>query len=197
MKAVASGRPDTTARTCSRWPQFYELPFGKNGDSIASKVVQGWQVNGIFSANENTPFTVGGSSAINNRSNTQTANQVKADVQTLGGIGTTTPYYDPTAFAPVTLVPGTNCTNLDCYGNSGRNILRGPTWVNLDLSVFRRFRITEDVNLEFRSEFFNFTNTPHFGNPDSSASSNSFMWITSTNANAPERYIRFGLKLGF
>jgi hypothetical protein len=173
----------------------YELPWGREGDSWANRIIRNWQVNGIFSVNQNTPFTVTSNSAINNRNNLQTADQVKAEVEKLGGIGTGNPYYDRSAFAAITRVPGVSCTNYDCYGNSGRNILRGPTWVNLDLSVFRVFPLTEDFSLEFRSEFFNFTNTPHFNNPTNNVSSGSFMYITSTSDNAPERVVRFALKL--
>ncbi|GAB4220235.1 MAG: hypothetical protein Kow001_01220 [Acidobacteriota bacterium] len=173
----------------------YELPWGREGDSWANQIIRNWQVNGIFSVNQNTPFTVTSNSAINNRNNLQTADQVKAEVEKLGGIGTGNPYYDRSAFAAITRVPGVSCTNYDCYGNSGRNILRGPTWVNLDFSVFRVFPLTEDFSLEFRSEFFNFTNTPHFNNPTNNVSSGSFMYITSTSDNAPERVVRFALKL--
>lgn len=181
----------------------YELPWGKDDDDLLSQVVRGWQVNAIFSANENTPFTVGSDSVMETRHNSQTADQVKSDVSTIGGIGTGNPYYDPTAFAIVNREPGIDCgtaaTNggYDCYGNSGRNILRGPTWVNLDLSIFRTFKLTEEVGLEFRSEFFNLTNTPHFGNPNSDASSSSFFEISGTSNNAPERVVRFAMKLSF
>ncbi|HRV08449.1 MAG TPA: TonB-dependent receptor, partial [Acidobacteriota bacterium] len=115
---------------------IYEIPWGKEGDSLAAKILGNWQLNGIFSVNNNAPFTVGTSSPINTRANSQTADQVKDEVEKLGGIGRGNPYYDPTAFAPVTRVPGVHCNPADtsCYGNSGRNILRGPTWVNLDLS---------------------------------------------------------------
>jgi len=174
----------------------YELPFGR-GDSIFDSIVRNWQINGIFSVNENTPFTVGSSSPLNAPGNDQTADQVKSEVVKLGGIGRGDPYYDPDAFQPVSRVPGQSCTYLDCYGNSGRNILRGPTWVNLDLSIFRNFPVTEDVGVEFRAELFNVTNTPHFSNPNSNASSSSFMFITATNDNAPERVLRFGLRLAF
>ncbi|RPI23070.1 MAG: TonB-dependent receptor [Acidobacteria bacterium] len=176
---------------------IYDLPFGRGADdSLLTKIVGGWQVNGIFSVSENRPFTVGSASTINTRHNAQTADQVKPEAETLGGI-LDSPYYDPTAFAPVNRVPGQDCTNLDCYGNTGRNILRGPSWVNLDFSLFRHFRITEQTGLEFRSEFFNLTNTPHFSNPVTSASESNFMHITSTSDNAPERTVRFGLRLRF
>lgn len=172
---------------------IYNIPIRPEG--VIGKIGSGWQLNGIFSVNENTPFTVSSGGPINNRHGSQTADQVKDEVEKLGGIGSGQPYYDPTAFERVNRVPGVDCTNLDCYGNTGRNILRGPTWVNLDLSVFRTFALTEDFQLEFRSEFLNLTNTPHFNNPNGSRDSSSFMNITSTSTSAPERIIRFAFKV--
>jgi hypothetical protein len=174
----------------------YELPWGRGEDRWLGKVMRGWQINGVFSANQNVPFSVGSGGPINTRENGQTADQVKTEIEKLGGIFDG-PYFDRTAFARVNRVPGTQCNVADssCYGNSGRNILRGPTWVNLDFSLFRTFPITEGIGLEFRSEIFNLTNTPHFNNPVSGVDSSNFMHITSTSADAPERILRFGFKL--
>ena len=97
----------------------------------------------------------------------------------------------------MTRVPGVDCTGIECYGNSGRNILYGPSSLNLDFAVSRTFRISEGLGIEFRSEFFNLTNTAHFLNPDGNVDSGAFMTITKTDPNAPNRIIRFGLKLLF
>ncbi len=172
---------------------IYDLPLTREG--VMGKIIGGWQINTIFSVNSNAPFTVTSGGPINNRHGTQTADQVKAEVAKLGGIGRTTPYFDKSAFARVNRVPGTGCNGLDCYGNSGRNILRGPDWINLDFSLFRLFPLTEGVDLEFRSEFLNFTNTPHFNNPNGSVDSSSFFEITSTSPSAPERIVRFAFKV--
>jgi hypothetical protein len=176
----------------------YELPWGRGRDDFAGMVLRGWQINGVFSAHNQTAFSVGSGGPLNARENSQTADQVKTDVANLGGIFDS-PYYDPTAFARVNRVPGVHCNvdDLSCYGNSGRNILRGPSWVNLDFSLFRTFHIMEGVGLEFRAEAFNISNTPHFNNPVSGVDSGNFMHITSTSANAPERILRFGFKLNW
>ena len=100
--------------------------------------------------------------SLNAPGNTQTADQVKSDVAILGGIGRGTPYFDPTAFAPVTAVR---------YGSVGRNTMRGPGVFNLDASLFRNFKLTERFGLQFRTEVFNLTNTPAFGLPGANASS--------------------------
>jgi len=50
------------------------------------------------------------------------------------------------------------------FGNLGRDSLPG-LFEELDLSVFKRFPITERMRLEFRFEAFNVTNTPVWGLP--------------------------------
>jgi hypothetical protein len=51
------------------------------------------------------------------------------------------------------------------WGNSGRNILRGPDEINLDSSAEKKFPITEGATLLFRVEFFNMFNHPQFQIP--------------------------------
>ena len=83
---------------------------------------------------------------------------------------------------------------------------------NLNLSLFRTFKVTERVKTEFKAEAYNLTNTPKFSNPASGVASmvlnsdgsirtlNNYSSITSTlpNLAAPsERQIRFGLRVSF
>jgi hypothetical protein len=54
------------------------------------------------------------------------------------------------------------------------------------------------MKLQIRAEFFNFTNTPRFGLPDTSFSddpSTQFGWVTST-LNSP-RHMQFGARFQF
>jgi len=125
---------------------------------------------------------------------------VKPEVEKLGGIGVGHPYYDYTAFAPVTQTR---------FGNAGFNSLRGPGAFNSDLGLFRRFAVSEKVALEFRAEAFNWTNTPKFNNPSSNISSlqltngafrTGVFEVTGTNSygrDVAERIFRFGLRLVF
>jgi hypothetical protein len=88
------------------------------------------------------------------------------------------------------------------YGTAGFNTLRSPGTVSLDLGIFREFRITEGIKLQFRTEAFNATNTPHFGAPANTNVSNpNFLEITNTRQfgreGIDERVFRFGLRLGF
>lgn len=51
------------------------------------------------------------------------------------------------------------------FGDLPRNALRGPIFRQFDLIVNKHFRITEEVNLQFRTEIFNIFNTTNFANP--------------------------------
>jgi hypothetical protein len=80
------------------------------------------------------------------------------------------------------------------FGNSGRNILDGPGYQNLNFSLVKNTAIKENINLQLRAEFFNLFNHPNFGLPDNFLGSPSFGSILS--ADSPRR-IQFGLKLVF
>jgi len=54
---------------------------------------------------------------------------------------------------------------LATYGMLPRNLLRGPGYVNFDLSLSKTTAITERMKLEFRAEFFNILNHANFQNP--------------------------------
>ena len=170
----------------------YELPFGRGkhlaSEGIGAAILGGWSINGIFSAYKGRPFTVTASGAsLNAPGNTQTADQVKPEVEKLGGIGRDTPFYDPTAFRAITETR---------FGTTGRNILRGPGVVNLNASIFRTFSFNDRLSLQFRGEAFNVANTPHFLNPSADAS-NAASFMRVTGAAADERQFRLGLRLAF
>ena len=179
-----------------------DLPFGEGKpfatEGLAKILFGGWQLNGIFSKYSGTPFTVTASgTSLNAVANLQTADQVKDEVKILGGTGPGQPYFDPLAFRSVTDVR---------YGNSGLNLLRGPGFTNLDLGLFREFRV-RGLQIQFRAEAFNATNTPHFNNPGSNVSSmrlnadgsvNTLGGYTEiTSARPDERQVRLGVRVAF
>jgi hypothetical protein len=178
--------------TAANW----ELPFGRGkrfaANGAAAAIAGGWQLNPTLALYTGTPFIVGTDGAsLNAPQNTQVADQIRADVPQFGGVGTGSPFYDPTAFATV---------RDPRFGNMGLNALRGPRLFNMNLGLFRRFNVTERVNLQFRAEALNLTNTPALANPNATASTPSnFMMITSTitTVTTPQRTLRFGLRLGF
>jgi hypothetical protein len=168
----------------------YDLPVGTGkkfvNSGIAAKVLGGWQFSGIESSYTGTPFTVTApGTSLNSFDQTQTANQVLPNVQFVGGIGSGAYYYNPAAFAAVSTVS---------FGTSGRNILRGPGVWNTNLTIDREFALKEKYKLQFRTDFYNLPNTPHFGNPDNGVADANFMKILSS---AGQRNITFALHLRF
>jgi hypothetical protein len=190
----------------------WELPFGKDkkffsGSGPARALLGGWQTNALLASYTGLPFSVSAAAtSLNAPGNTQRANQVKTSVEKLGGIGATTAFYDPLAFAPVTTAT---------FGTAGFNSLRGPGYIGMDAALFRKFNIRERWQVEFRAEAFNATNTPHFGVPNGNASNlqlnadgsvrslGGFMTVTTLSPVAAsregidERLFRLGLHLRF
>lgn len=175
----------------SAW--VYDLPFGPGktwlrSKGVASALARDWQINGVLSRYSGLPFTVTASgTSLNAPGNTQTADQVKPNVEKYGKIGPGVPWFDTAAFASVTAVR---------YGTSGRNIIRGPGTFNLDLSLFRNVSITERLGLQIRGEAFNATNTPRFDNPAANVSTTS-TFGSITSAGQGGRVIRLALRLTF
>jgi len=72
--------------------------------------------------------------------------------------------------------------------------------VNMDMSLFRTFKLTEKFDLQFRAECFNLSNTPHFGEPSTSVNSDDFGQVTYTDTDwgyGRSREFRFGFRVGF
>jgi hypothetical protein len=168
----------------------YDLPFGRavgdwGGSKLVRAVFRGLEIGGIFVAQTGQPVNP---DVVGNPANT--TNPVRPDRLRDGNLSSSERnvdrWFDPAAFAlpaPFT------------YGNSGRNVLRAPGLVNLDFLVGRNFRLTETLHLELRAEFFNLTNTAHFGRPNATVGSPQFGRITATAA--PNRQVQVGVRLAF
>ena len=169
---------------------IYQLPWRSETSSggIARALINDWQINGIFGAFSGSPFTVtADGTELNTPGNLQTADLV-GPVNVIGDIGAAGFYMDPSAWTSPTGVR---------FGNTGPNQFRGPGGWNLDLSVFRSFRLTGNHRIEVRAEASNVTNTPNFGNPVSSITSGDFMRILSLYGSYAERQIRLAVRYSF
>jgi hypothetical protein len=67
---------------------------------------------------------------------------------------------DPNDISSDNCVPGTRH-----FGSLGRNSLRGPSFKEMNFSIFKNTAITERVNMQIRAEFFNIFNHPNFSSP--------------------------------
>jgi hypothetical protein len=168
----------------------YQLPW-RSSDTRAGlmrALVNDWQINGIFGAFSGSPFTVTADGAVlNTPGNLQTADEV-GEVRTIGEIGANGVYMDPAAWAQPEGVR---------FGNTRPNQYRGPGGWNLDLSVFRSFRLTGTHRLEARVEAANVTNTTKFANPQGNLQSTDFMRIFGLYTAYAERQVRLAVRYSF
>lgn len=167
----------------------YELPFGRGKRFLSQSrlgrgVAGGWQLSGILSLQTGLPFTPVLSFDPTNTGTTARPNRIASGVLS-SGQGPLR-WFDPTAFvAPATFT----------FGNSGRNILRGPGQRNMDVGLARSISIRERVGLEFRAEAFNLFNTPQFGLPNATLGV-ATTGVISTVVN-PQRELQLALRLSF
>jgi outer membrane receptor protein involved in Fe transport len=140
-----------------------ELPFGTGkrwANSGITRVIAGdWMAAGIYTWRSGRPFTPHqgtqeGALWLPNR-----VGDGKIDSPTFER------WYDVSAFQR-----SPNGT----FGNSGRNILRGPDWMAFDLSLQKRFPFTERLAGTLRWDIFNVFNRTNFGQPQTN--------ITAANA---------------
>lgn len=133
----------------------YDIPFRKFFENAPSRLVDGWQLNTIIQARSGLPV----------------------NVTRQGGI------FGGFAFRP-NVVPGVDpyCANYsvpNCqfnaaafsvpaagvFGNAGRNLLRGPHFVQVDASLFKNTKLTERTSLQLRLEVFNLFNFANYADP--------------------------------
>ncbi len=200
------------ARNVFRLNALYELPFHGN------RVVQGWQVTGIWSASSGLPFNVTDGIDLTNQLNITTtprpnynpngaaysANGVSYPAcNNTPVIGTANLWFNPTCFSPQAF--GT-------LGNLGREALWGPGLINVDMALLKTTKITERVTLQFRAEVFNLFNRTNLSLPVASVftgtanATNSLLnginYNTATagqilTSAVPSREIQLGIKLVF
>jgi len=189
----------------------YELPFGKSLTGVEGQLAKGWAVNGIYSYATGIPFTVQettnamGINGVNDRPNMVAAQYVGHDPIVVSGTPAI-PWFAATDFS----LPA-----FGTAGNEERNQLIGPSSHRIDFSLVKNFPIRESMQLQFRTEVFNITNTPNFATPGVNNSANTvssytstapgslatgagnFGTITQTSPLYTPRQIQFALKLSF
>ena len=151
----------------------YQLPvgrgkrFGGNMNRAADLAIGGWQVTGITTFQAGFPY----SSLANDKFGllttfTQRSNLVAGCNPNSGFHKSINEYFNTACF--VQPLAGQ-------FGNSGRDILRGPGINNWDMGLGKDFKFTEKVAFQFRAEAFNIFNHAQYG----------FDPTTSTGIGAP------------
>jgi hypothetical protein len=197
---------------------LYELPFGRgkqfgNGvSSVVNQIIGGWEVATAF--NVHSGFAInpaapdqsgtGGGVGAAYRPNCVpgVSQRGSGAFEDLGGnIGLQ--FLNPAA---VTLPPTAT------FGNCAVGAFRGPGLSTADINITKNFHITERFNLQFMTQFINFSNTPVFSAPNGSCAPSCNGVINTdpvsggatgagtfglVQSNNPGRQIQFGLKLLF
>lgn len=187
---------------------IYNLPIGQgkrflsSGD-VTSRVLGGWQVNGIVTVQTGSPFSVTGSDFSYTGSNHAAYANCIGDpfsgaTDSYKSYTTTGFFINPAAFSNPS--PGS-------FGTCAPRLFHGPGIGDTDLSLFKQFRLTERYQLQFRAEFFNAFNHPNFANPSANINfpgsfgkvSNTLSPILGTGSGGPgdPREIQLALKLYF
>ena len=190
------GRASFDVRQSAVINATYDLPFGRSAlrtRAWLDRLIEGWQVSGIETIQSGLPFTP--QLSYNPSNDGDTRNPVRPSWNpaftgplTLGLPGE---YFNPNAF--IQPLPGT-------YGNVGRNVLQGPGLVELDLSLAKRFALSERFNLQFRAESFNLLNRANLNAPNpvvftAATGGPSPTAGVVTNTSTTSRQLQFGLKL--
>ena len=143
----------------------YEIPVGKskkygsNMNRVADGVVGGWQLGGIISAHTGFPLTIKANtdpSGTGARSFRASTNGTAPNDPHNVGPGAL--YLDPSPY----YVPPTGT-----FGNTSPAIVRGPGMSRTDVSLSKKFYISERKYFELRGEAFNAGNHPIFTSPAS------------------------------
>jgi hypothetical protein len=174
---------DVPHRFVASW--VYEVPFlQQSTNPILKYVVAGWQVSGITTIESGRPFDV----------------RIGQDIANTGHMP-----QRPDLVGTVTENCGeviVNCISADAfrmpvpftYGNTPRNMLRGPGVVTMDLALAKNFPIAGRTEFQLRVEAFNVLNHANLNNPNATFGTANFGRITSAQ---PMRQMQIGAKLMF
>jgi hypothetical protein len=174
----------------------YELPFGRgkrfgNNMNRAADIIAGhWQTNGILTLRTGQPYTINGANCLGNWGKclpdyvgNNSPNAAPSGGRVVGPTGT---YFDISSYAVAAPLTG---------GNLGLQSNTGPPTRTLDFSVFKDFRFTERMALQFRAEAINLANTPVYSTPDASLG-DAKLPVAANGASAVNGNGNFGKILG-
>ena len=180
----------------------YVLPFGQgraflSNRGVARAVFGSWSVTSIVTSRTGLPINVtqdrSSTSVDTGYTTSQRPNLVPGVSLTPPGGRTRLNWINPAAFTPV---PNSG------YGDTPRNIGRGPSLWQADLGALKQMQLGERVQMQFRGEVFNLFNRAQYGLPLADSSTTTFGQIVSVVNPGPvgtgtPRQIQLSLRLRF
>ncbi|MGA9445899.1 MAG: carboxypeptidase regulatory-like domain-containing protein [Candidatus Sulfotelmatobacter sp.] len=169
------------------------------------KIVNGWELSGTVSWQTGFPFTIfsGADNSLSGMLGDRADLAVASVQQAVLGSGRShaaevQEWFNTSAFVP---------NALQTFGDTGKNILRGPRFFDADLAAVKNAKITERLSMEFRAEFFNAFNNVNFGRPDGNLADIGATYgeitglagssSSNTYGTAQPRIIQFAVKFSF
>ncbi len=170
----------------------YSMPFGKgrkfltNMSTVANGFIGGWEMSGIYRANSGPALTPTLSANISGYGRSSDRPNLIGDWRSSNPhpkLG----WFNRSAFvAPA--------AGVGVVGNAGKGILTGPGYSGMDISLMKRFYISENKNVQFRVEVFNALNHANFF-PVTSVFDTATFGTTGTALDS--RQIQLGLKFNY
>ena len=166
---------------------IYDLPFKAN------RIVSGWSIAPIVSAQSGNPFNiVSSSNAITGVANTVRAKLTGTPQVTGNPLGNW--FVNPNGPLGVFQNPDPGT-----LGVLGRNAFVGPGFADVDLALIKNTKVTERINAQFRADAFDLLNHPNYGQPSGTIGSVGTIGSTRfpTGDSGSSRQLQFALKLQF
>ena len=193
---------DRTHRFAASW--VYEVPWFKFGwaqHNVLKRVFGDWQYSGVFEAQSGQPFTIltgvdtnGNGTAGSDRPNYNPNGALTKDPVTGNFRSFTNARDTGRFFLPVLGANGLPIANSLGNGNLGKNTLRGQGLMNWNMSLLKRVKLTEAMNVQLRVDALNVFNQRFFGNPISNMNNPDFGRNLNNGGN---RSLTLGAKLVF
>jgi hypothetical protein len=182
--------------------------FGSGMSKALDLVVGGWNANYSVAARTGLPITIrtgldntGQAVRGNVRANRYRELVVNESARTIDNwFGLPTETAARGAFFCATGVDNGTCPYGQAangnFGNSGIGTERGPGYFSTDMSIGKRFNVTESNYIDFRMELFNAFNNVSWAPPAATISTPASFGTVGSQVQAP-RNIQFGLKYFF
>jgi hypothetical protein len=168
---------------------FYAMPF-KAQNRALNTLIGGWNTGGTIFWRTGEPFSVY-NSRIAGRilGNNTYLTRVLADY--LGGSTTCSGPVDGGLGNCLAGATFNSYLTQNDFGNVARNFFRGPHYFDTDFSLFKDFKIKEQMAFTVGANAFNVLNHPNFANPVDSATSGLFGNILNTVSEPNSPYGNF------